>query len=535
MKREIHSYFDLLSVSVDMINKNRNIPEMLGQLIMPRLEIGMYETDVNYRSFINDLIAKKMVVGFCVFGGSIDTLPVILEELQRISKKNLLPELFMSCDCEWGLPMRLHSGGTEFPHLMALEQMNDQKGIKKVARAIGTEMSALGLHWNFAPVADINSNPKNPIINIRSFSGDPNKVAESAQSFSMGLEDAGIISTAKHFPGHGDTHIDSHRDLPSIDKSAEEFDLLELIPFRYLSERGIPTMMTGHIAAPKLAESLGANEAEKILPATISSYLTRKLLRERIGFEGVIVTDSLEMYGLQKVINDPGEIAVRAFAAGADILLMPTDPVAAYNGLVSALAGDRISFQSIEESISRIDKLRSKYIVNKPVNIKVQWLDHKEIAREAARNSIALSGSVPKPFLPSSVIILATGSEKEKTQRDDLSHFFLSEFPGLNVHLLFNSSAAGEIDIGNKPLIITLHRPRGILTEENGRGSIHELAKEIIDTLCRKNIHPIGLISFGDPYITGEFSITKPDFTIKTFSDSNPSIQMVVQLLKNNI
>ena len=508
---------------------------MLGQLIMPRLEIAKYESDVNYRSFINELIKKKMVVGFCIFGGTIESLPIILEELQTIAMKAGLQELLMSCDCEWGLPMRLHSGGTEFPHLMALEQMNDQKGIEQVAQAIGMEMSALGLHWNFAPVADINSNPKNPIINIRAFSGDPDKVAECAKSFYYGLENAGIIATAKHFPGHGDTHIDSHQDLPSIDKSAEEFESSELLPFKYLSQQGIPTIMTGHIAAPKLAGKFGAKASYKKLPATISSFLTKKLLREHIGFSGVIITDSLEMLGLQKIISDPGEIASRAFAAGADILLMPTDPVAAYNGLRSALEQKRISIQSIEESILRIKTLRNKYVANKLPKISVKWLDHQKIANNAARSSIALTGSIPKPFSPSSVIIIASGAEREKKQRDDLAHFFSSEFSGLKVVFLFGGSITSEIETGSKPLIITLHRPRGALTEESGSSSVREIIKEIIETLLAEDIHPIGVVALGDPYIADEFTITKPDFILKTYSDSNPSIQMGFELLKKNI
>ncbi|MFI5264755.1 MAG: glycoside hydrolase family 3 protein, partial [Candidatus Kapaibacterium sp.] len=280
---------------------SENIGDKLGAIFMPRLEITKYEHEPPYRSFLNSLVERRMAGGFCIFGGTVESLPIILAELQELAKRSDLPDILISCDCEWGLPMRLLNGGTEFPHLMALEQMHDQNGIRQVAQAIGTEMSALGMHWNFAPVADINSNPKNPIINIRAFSGDPETVAECTQSFFEGLEIAGIIATAKHFPGHGDTRIDSHRDLPSIEKTADEFEKIELFPFIKLIANNIPSIMTGHIAAPKLAQSLGASADEGNLPATISPVLTRKLLREKMAFDGVIITDSLEMYGLQKV------------------------------------------------------------------------------------------------------------------------------------------------------------------------------------------------------------------------------------------
>lgn len=508
---------------------------MLGQLIMPRLEITNYEADALYRSAIHNLIVQKMAGGFCVFGGTVESLPVILDELQVIAKKTGIPELFMSCDCEWGLPMRLHSGGTEFPHLMALERMGDQEGIRRVANAIAIEMSALGLHWNFAPVADINSNPDNPIINIRSFSGKASVVAECAESFFKGLDNAGIIATAKHFPGHGDTHIDSHRELPSIDKSAEAFDALELLPFKHLSEKGIPSIMTGHIAAPKLALSLGANEEEKDLPATISQYLTSILLRERICFEGVIITDSLEMYGLQKVVSDPKEIAIRAFSAGADILLMPSDPITAYYGLNEALHQNRISLRSVKESIARIDKLRNKYVIEKPAKIVVQWLDHQEISRSAARNSFDLTGAITKPLLPSSVLIIASGGNSEKRQRDDLNSFFLSEFSGIHVYLLNGEASGKDIVLGSKPLIITLSRPRGALTEDVNDVSVSRIVREIAHTMIRDKIHPAGVISFGDPYIAEEFARTGPNFILRTFSDSNPSLHVTFQFLKEYI
>ena len=502
---------------------------------MPRLEIARYETDPEYRTSINGLIEKKMVVGFCIFGGTLESIPIILEELQAIAKKAGSPELLMSCDCEWGLPMRLHSGGTEFPHLMALEQMKDLNGIRRVAFAIGTEMSVLGLHWNFAPVADINSNPQNPIINIRAFSGDPETVAICAESFYKGLEDAGIISTAKHFPGHGDTHIDSHRELPSIAKSAEEFEATELAPFKRLAAVGIPSIMTGHIAAPKLSESLGASAIDKDLPATISPYLTAKLLREQIGFEGVIITDSLEMHGLQKVISDPSEIAAQAYLAGADILLMPTDPVAAYKGLEESLNEGRISLAAIEKSVERIENLRKKYIHNKPPKVSVQWIEHEKMATAAATNSLILEGAIPKPLTLSSVLLIASGAESEKRQRETLQDFFLTEFPGTLLNVITRNDPFEGIQIGDYPLIITIHRPRGALTEEKRSDSIRDKIFEIIAELKNKNTHLAGVIALGDPYIAEEFVSAQPDFILRSYSDSNPSVRAVIELLKNHI
>jgi beta-N-acetylhexosaminidase len=493
---------------------------------MPRLEITRYTDDTEYQSFIIGLIEKKMVVGFCIFGGTIESVPIILDELQVVAKKVSSPELLMSCDCEWGLPMRL-AGGTEFPHLMALEKMGDQKGIRQVAEAIGKEMAALGMHWNFAPVADINSAPNNPIINIRAFSGDPDTVAECAQSFYEGLERAGIIATAKHFPGHGDTHVDSHQELPVINKSADEFERTELIPFRKLSAQKIPSIMTGHIATPNLAKSLGAQPAEEHLPATISPYLTNRLLREKIGFDGVIITDSLEMHGLQKVVSDQSTMAHQVFAAGADILLMPPDPVAAFNGLARSLSEGKITDEQIHDRYTRIEKLRSKYVNTSLPKVSVQWLDHRDIANNAAASALQLSGQIRKPLRPSSVLFISSRGEAVTRQLTVLKDVFQKLFPGCPLLEIDEYALAGD-----DPLVVLVHRPRGMLTGEKNTEPIARMVAKVIEILKEKNSTPSGIISFGDPYLAEEFIAVKPGFILRAYSDSGPSIQAAAELLK---
>ncbi|MDP4229161.1 MAG: glycoside hydrolase family 3 protein [Bacteroidota bacterium] len=508
---------------------------LIGQLFMPRLEVSKYEEDLEYRRSIEDLIGEGMVGGFCVFGGTVESLPIILGELQALAEKSSLPKLLMAADCEWGLPMRLDRGGTEFPHLMALERMGDQDGIRKVAAAIGREMSALGLHWNFAPVADVNSNPDNPIINIRAFSGDPEVVSRCAQSFFEGLESVGIISTAKHFPGHGDTNIDSHLALPLIAKSQDEFDQTELLPFKELISRGIPSIMTGHIAAPKLAKSLGASEGEMTLPATISPYLTERLLRKELHFDGVIITDSLEMHGLRTLVEDPGEIAVRAFLAGADLLLMPTDPIAAHKGLLKAVDEKRIPLDWVSQSVARVNNLRLKYLNDRPLHAKVEWLIHEQLADKAGIESLESLGEVPKPLLLSSVIIFAAGTESEKEKRDMLQGFFFSELPDLSVNIFIGGLPERIYPVGTSPLIVTLHRPRGALTADRTSGSIDASIQKIVDMFIQKRIQPAGIIAIGDPYSADRFLDLNPGFVIKTYSDSKPSINALLQKLESKI
>ncbi|MEP7234748.1 MAG: glycoside hydrolase family 3 N-terminal domain-containing protein [Ignavibacteriota bacterium] len=518
-----------------MKKNSSTIRDNLGSLMMPRLEVGRFETDSDYRNYISSLIERRYVGGFCIFGGTVESLPIILDELQSQARRHDLPPLIMSCDCEWGLPMRLNAGGTEFPHLMALAQMGDRNGIRRVAAAIGTEMSALGLHWNFAPVADINSNPNNPIINIRAFSGNPQTVADCAKYFFEGLADSGIAATAKHFPGHGDTAVDSHRALPSIDRSLEEFEKIELYPFNLLIKAGIPAIMTGHIAAPKLAESLGAPIEEIDLPATISPTLTQKLLHERLHFNGIIVTDSLEMHGLQTILTDPAEIAIRAFISGADILLMPTDPVAAHSGLLAAFDSGRISEISIRQSLARIELFREKYVVEKTQVMTVQWLDHQVIADSAAANALSLVGLIPKPLTPSSVIILASGSESERKQLGSVNEFTTNELPAIRTFIYSVGEITGADYWGTEPLIISIHRPRGALTDEKNTGSVMSRALSLLQIFLTRSIHPIGVVALGDPYIADSFAEVAPGFVMKTFSDSMPSVKAALTLLKENI
>lgn len=500
---------------------------------MPRLEVNDFVENSEYRSFILSLVTNKMVGGFCIFGGTLESIPIVLKELQVLASHSQIPPLLFSCDCEWGLPMRLNAGGTEFPHLMALENMGDQDGIRKVGKAIGVEMSALGMHWNFAPVADINSNPKNPIINIRAFSGDPEIVAQCTESFYLGLEDAGIISCAKHFPGHGDTHQDSHDELPVIGKSAEEFFANELIPFQRLISKGIPTVMTGHIAAPQLAITLGADSNQAELPATISPFLTEKLLREELGFTGLIITDSLEMMGLQKVISDPVEIALRAFQAGADILLMPTNPVAVYSGLQKAIQDGLITEPMVTEKLDRIQHVRLKYLNSDPLAIVVDWDNHEELAQRSATQSLKVEGSIPSPLHPSSFIIFCSGVEREIKAREEIGKFINTYFPALQTYVITNPGEMNGDDYGANPICIVVHRPRGVLTGDKKLIGIYETVADFISTRLQQGGKLEGLIVFGDPNIAELISNLEPKFTINAFSDSLPSIKKGLSILGN--
>src|ERR1051325_579355 len=239
-----------------------------GKHLMPRLNAADFTSDAQYRERMHTYVRELGVAGVCVFGGSEDDVIETIGSLKAAPTDDLL----FSADCEFGLPMRF-TCGTEFPDAMAIARTGEPELAQNVGEAIAKEMLALGLGWNFAPVADVNSNPDNPIINTRSFGDDQYVVSKYATEYMRGLQSQGVLATAKHFPGHGDTSVDSHRALPYLNGDLDRFEHLELAPFKALIDAGVESVMTGHLATPALIQELGGDEATD-LPSTLSHTIT---------------------------------------------------------------------------------------------------------------------------------------------------------------------------------------------------------------------------------------------------------------------
>ncbi|WP_216217040.1 glycoside hydrolase family 3 protein [Amycolatopsis aidingensis] len=271
--------------------------------------------------------------------------------LQRAALRSAphLP-LTISVDQEGGRVTRLGDPATEYPSAMALGATRDQAAARELAAISAEELSAIGIRQNFAPVADVNSNPLNPIIGSRSFSAHPDLAAGNVAAQVEGYQEAGrcarsVSTAAKHFPGHGDAATDSHTGLPTIDRTEQEWREIDLPPFRAAIEAGADSIMTAHIRVPSLDPSGD--------PATLSRPIMTGLLREELGYQGVIVTDSLQMQGVREMYPD-SEIPVRALEAGVDQMLMPPDLDVAINGVLDAVRGGRISEERIDQSVRRI-------------------------------------------------------------------------------------------------------------------------------------------------------------------------------------
>jgi len=266
--------------------------------------------------------------------------------LNRMQKQARVP-LIVAGDFERGASMRV-AGTPRYPHAMAYGAAGDTRATRANGAATAREARALGVHWLFAPVADVNSNPDNPIINVRSYGEDPAAVAAHVRAF---IEGAGsdprnrVLVTLKHFPGHGDTALDSHLGLAAIAADRARLERVELVPFRAGIAAGADAVMTAHITVPALEP--------RPVPATVSAAILAGLLREELGFHGIIATDAMDMQGLSAQFP-AGEAAVRALEAGADVLLIPPAPEEAVNAVVGAVKSGRLSARRIDQSVARI-------------------------------------------------------------------------------------------------------------------------------------------------------------------------------------
>jgi beta-N-acetylhexosaminidase len=273
------------------------------------------------------------------------------ELLNRLQRDSKLPLLF-AADFERGVSMRLQ-GTTVFPHAMAFGGGGKMEDAENFGRISGEESRAIGIHWNFFPDADVNSNPANPIINTRSFGEDPRQVGDLVTAYIKGAHEAGMLTTVKHFPGHGDTATDSHLGVASVNVDRAHLDSIELPPFRQAIAAGVDSVMVAHVTVPAL-------DPDPNHVATISPSVVTDLLEKQMGFKGLIVTDALDMAGLTHLFaNNIGRAAVEAFKAGNDLLLIPADLGASYEAMVKAVRSGEISRERLDHSVLKILKIKA--------------------------------------------------------------------------------------------------------------------------------------------------------------------------------
>ncbi len=370
---------------VDSVFRTLSSDEKIAQLMVIRLSAidPVTHRVVFYDSAVEADVRKYNVGGICLFQGD----PVIqaghINELQGLARTPIL----FCIDAENGLGMRMDSV-QGLPRQMMLGATSDPSLIYRYGRLVGSQCRRMGIQVNYAPVVDINNNPDNPVINDRSFGEDKHKVAEFGVQYMKGLQDEGVMACAKHFPGHGDVSVDSHLDLPVINKRRQELDSLELFPFRELFKAGVASVMIAHLYIPAIDNTPG-------LATSLSYNNVTRLLRKQMHYPGISFTDALEMKGVTKFFPD-GDASVQSLIAGNDMLCLPGDVALSLEKINTALRGKKLRWKDIDARVKKILYAKYKYGLArwKPVSTDHLTADLNkgitEMRREVAENALTL-------------------------------------------------------------------------------------------------------------------------------------------------
>ena len=367
-----------------------NLKQKIGQMMV----VGFKGIEPSEE--VKDLIKNYHVGGIILFGRNIGTPKEILNltrELQALAKEaGHERPLFICIDQENGSVRRLGEGATIVPGAMLLGATGEAELAYEAGKVTGTELKALGINWNLAPVVDVNNNAENPVIGVRSFGEDAKSVAEFAKSSMKGMQEAGIMTTLKHFPGHGDTNVDSHLDLPVISHDLKRLHEVELVPFKQCIAEGSDTVMTAHVYFPTI-------EPEENRPATLSKQVITGLLRNDLSFDGVVTTDCMEMDAIANRIGTERG-GVEAVKAGVDLVMVShlhDKQMNTIEAIYDAVNQGELSESRIDESISRINRLKDQYLswddieLNDEVSQAVGSVEHRKVANDIYKKGLTIA------------------------------------------------------------------------------------------------------------------------------------------------
>lgn len=519
---------------VEQTLSKMTLEEKAGQIVFPNVN-GIYMSDDSPEfKRLEFLVKEKNVGGLIFFTSDLYEQVVLTNKMQRLAKYPLL----IAADYEHGITMRI-DGATPFPNIMALGAVDDENLTHEMAKIIAKEGRAIGVHQNYAPVSDVNNNPNNPIINTRSFGESPELVAKHSNSFLKGLQDGGMIATSKHFPGHGNTSIDSHLDLPVLKSNLDELNQIELYPFKENIKAGVMSIMVGHLAVPAIEGDTG-------IPASLSKKIITDLLKNQLGFKGLIVTDALNMHGITNYYST-AKATIEAIKAGHDCILFPESPIEAIDAIINAVKNGEISEERINHSVRKI-LLTKKWVgldkerlmdIDKISSI-VGINEHLELAKLISRKSITLLKNENN-------LIPLSKDEQQKyahiiiadSRNDNDGEFFRrnlkSKIQDINfARILMNS---GEIDYqsalenskNSDVIIISIYSK---VRSYQGTLGINEKQKELVRKIIALK-KPVIMISHGNPYVLGEF----PEVTayINNYGDTKFSELAVIEALLGEI
>jgi beta-N-acetylhexosaminidase len=489
---------------VDGLLASLALRDKIAQLVMPWIPGAYAALDDDSFLRMQGWVDSLHIGGLIVSVGSPYDLAAKLNRLQQRSRLPLL----IGSDLEAGTAIRLN-GGTPFPPNMGVGATGSDSDAYQIGRVTALEGRAVGIHLAFAPVADVNNNPTNPIINTRSFGEDPSAVGRLVAAEIRGLQENGMLATAKHFPGHGDTGTDSHISLPVITSNWARLNSVELVPFRSAIAAGVTSIMSAHIAMPGI-------DGGQLRPVTVAPNILTGILRDSLGFKGLVITDALNMGG---VANEYGaEAAVRAFVAGADLLLQPADPKAAIDAMAAAVARREISPERLDRSVRRVLQLKQQLDLfgRRTVSLDsipaiVGRADFQAEARKMAARSIVMvkdSGGIVHGLRRARppLTLVTYGEEDSRAVGNALASELRTRGFAVSVFKLWPASgpasydsAAAAVDRNPVALFVTADRPVA------SRGTIG-LVPQPMKTLIQRTAlaRPTILVSMGTPYLIEE-------------------------------
>ena len=503
-KRDFVKYINSQHDWVDAVFNTLTPKEKVAQLFLVRAHTNLGQ---KYIDSVAQVIQDEHLGGLVVFQGGPVRHVDMFNRYQSLSKVPLM----MTFDGEWGLGMRMPDSTLSFPYQMTLGAVQDNQLIYRMGREVALDFHRIGMHFNFAPDVDINNNPKNPVIGIRSFGDNKYNVTQKAKAYMDGMIDGGILASIKHFPGHGDTDVDSHYDLPQLPFDKKRLDTLEMYPFKELIKAGAPAVMVAHMNIPSLDDTPN-------MPSSISKKVVTDLLRNELGFKGLTVTDAMDMKGVKKFFPN-GEADVQAIIAGHDLLEVSENSKRAIDLILKAIEEGRIAQTDIDARVKRVLAAKlwlglDKYQATPQQNLyndlhraaAVQLIDELSNAAITALNSTEKLKSFHKE-LPTAIINI--GITANQTFQNELASALTNETQ------YFITDSMSKEDVKritkeikkNKQFIIAVHdtrlRPRPTMTlNKDVQGLMKKFAKKSILTL------------FTNAYALDGFEATKKAKTI---------------------
>ncbi|MCG3158849.1 MAG: Beta-hexosaminidase [bacterium] len=499
-----------------------SLEEKVGQLFVADL-VALYshQQSPNFR-YAKEMVQRYHVGSFILGGGTLTDIALMTNALQRAAKIPLL----INSDLESGLtyhlpwwwtrgrmpevPRFVSGGGTGFPSMMAFGATGDPQLAYEFGLAMAREARAVGIHWTNSPVADVNSNPDNPIINTRSFGEDPAQVAKFVAACVRGLQEGGMIATLKHFPGHGDTEHDTHMGLPVLPFDARRLAALELVPFQAGIAAGAKAVMTAHIALPQL-DPAGR-------PATLSAPILTGLLRQQLGFQGIIITDSMVMQGITDHYG-AAESAVLAFEAGADVFLISANFDDSFNSVLHAVQSGRLTRARLEESARRVLRVKSWLGLDRSRVVEIEKIP--EIVAAPATEALAdrISNAavtllrnqgdlLPLPAA-ARLKIIAVSDEPNAEFGRALQHQLESRLAAVSLVRLSNESprelvqAAAQAEAG-EVIVLGIYLSIGAW---KGKTGFSPALQELLAGAAALP-QPVITVAFGDPYVLAKLPAT---------------------------